>query len=97
MLRFDEKLPSTSHASGKEISLGSDDEYHEDSVFETAELSGFCDEIEDIIEQDRPVKVDKRHVRPHRLEESHEKKTLQQAVCLCCCCAKTYVFELCMG
>jgi hypothetical protein len=62
MLRFDEKLPSTSHASGNEISLGSDDEYHEDSVFETAKLSGFYDEIEDIIEQDKPAKVDKRHV-----------------------------------
>jgi len=62
MLRFDEKLLSRAQDSGKEVSPGSDDEYHEDSRFETAEFSGSDEEIEDNIVQDRPVKVENSHV-----------------------------------
>ncbi|XP_066394229.1 DEAD-box ATP-dependent RNA helicase 22-like [Miscanthus floridulus] len=62
MLRFDEKLLSRAQDSGKEVSPGSDDEYHEDSRFESAEFSGSDEEIEDNIVQDRPVKVENSHV-----------------------------------
>ncbi|XP_002460168.1 DEAD-box ATP-dependent RNA helicase 22 [Sorghum bicolor] len=62
MLRFDEKLLSRAQDSGKEVSLGSDDGYLEDSRFETAEFSGSDEEIEDNIVQDRPVKVENSHV-----------------------------------
>lgn len=66
MLRFDEKQLSRAQDSGKEVSLGSDDEYPEDSRFETAEFSGSDEEIEDNIVQVRPVKVENSHVGAHK-------------------------------
>lgn len=58
MLRFDEKLLSRAQDSGKEVSPVSDDEYHEDSDSESAELSGFDEENEDDLVQDRPEKAE---------------------------------------
>ena len=80
MLRFDEKLLSRAQDSGKEVSPGSDDEYHEDSRFETAEFSGSDEEIEDNIVQDRPVKVDNGNVRPRNDSSRVTKKKLNPRV-----------------
>uniref|UniRef100_A0A804Q9Z4 RNA helicase n=1 Tax=Zea mays TaxID=4577 RepID=A0A804Q9Z4_MAIZE len=66
MLRFDEKLLSRAQDSGKDISLGSDDEYHEDSKFETAEFGSSDKEIEDNIVEDRLVKLENSHVGAHK-------------------------------
>lgn len=66
MLRFDEKLLSRAQDSGKDVSLGSDDEYHEDSKFETAEFGSSDKEIEDNIVQDRLVKLENSHVGAHK-------------------------------
>ncbi|CAL5074482.1 unnamed protein product [Urochloa decumbens] len=57
MLRFDEKLLSRAQDSGKEVSV-SDDEYHEDSDSESAELSGFDEENEGDLVQGRPEKAE---------------------------------------
>lgn len=65
-LRFDEKLLSRAQDSGKDVSLGSDDEYHEDSKFETAEFGSSDKEIEDNIVQDRLVKLENSHVGAHK-------------------------------
>lgn len=62
MLRFDEKLLSRAQDSGKEVSLGGDDEYHEDSSFENAEFSGSDEDNEDDIAQDGSVKLENSHV-----------------------------------
>lgn len=77
MLTSDEKLLSASHVSGKEIPLESDDEYHKDSMFETAESSDFDDEIESNIVQDRPVKVDNGNVRPRNDSSRVTKKKIE--------------------
>jgi hypothetical protein len=66
MLRFDEKLLSRAKDSGKEASLTSDDEYHEDSDYEGAGFSGVDDENEDNHVPDRPVKVENNHVRERK-------------------------------
>ncbi|CAN6195804.1 unnamed protein product [Urochloa humidicola] len=58
MLRFDEKLLSRAQDSGKEVSPGSDDEYHEDSDSESAEFSGFDEENEGDLVRDRPGKAE---------------------------------------
>ncbi|KAG2568941.1 hypothetical protein PVAP13_7NG363100 [Panicum virgatum] len=58
MLRFDEKLLSRALDAGKEVSPGSDDEYHEDSDSEGAEFSGSDEENEGNLVRDRPGKVE---------------------------------------
>lgn len=62
MLRFDEKLLSRAKDSGKEVSLGSDDEYQEDSDSESAAFSGVGDENEDNHVHDGSVKAENIHV-----------------------------------
>jgi len=58
MLRFDEKLLSRALDAGKEVSPGSDDEYHEDSDSEGAEFSGSDEENEGNLVRDRSGKVE---------------------------------------
>jgi len=58
MLRFDEKLLSRALDAGKEVSPGSDDEYHEDSDSEGAEFSGSDEENEGNLVRDRSSKVE---------------------------------------
>jgi hypothetical protein len=58
MLKFDEKLLSRAKDSGKEVSLMSDDEYHEDSDSESAGLIGVDDANEDDHVGDEPVKME---------------------------------------
>jgi hypothetical protein len=58
MLRFDEKLLSRAKDSGKEVSLMSDDEYHDDFDSESAGLSGVNDANEDDHVGDESVKME---------------------------------------
>lgn len=66
MLRFEEKSLSRAKDSGKEVSLGSDEEYHEDSDIESAEFSGSEEENEDNLVRDGSAKVDNSYVRARK-------------------------------
>uniref|UniRef100_A0A0D9XDC0 RNA helicase n=1 Tax=Leersia perrieri TaxID=77586 RepID=A0A0D9XDC0_9ORYZ len=86
MLRFDEKLLSRMEDSGKEISLGDNNEYHEDSDSETesVELSADDEENEDGLVQDRPVKVENAHVGARKKDWRRVRKVYRRS--------KQYVF-----
>jgi hypothetical protein len=59
MLRFHEKQLSRAQDAGKEVSPGSDDEYHhEGSDSEDSEFNGLDEENEGNLVQDRPGKVE---------------------------------------
>ncbi|RLN35779.1 DEAD-box ATP-dependent RNA helicase 22 [Panicum miliaceum] len=67
MLRFDEKLLSRAQDSGKEVSFWSGDECHVDSESESSEFSGFDEENEGNLVQDRPGKVENNPVGARRV------------------------------